>query len=64
MNKKRKHTTLVPSYLRPRNYTLVVGYSKWNGMSRSEVVDLAVKCFFEKVPKEIKEKILNQNVDY
>jgi hypothetical protein len=58
MSKKRKHTTLVPSYLRPKSYALVVGYSELNEMSRSEVMNMAVRCFFDTVPNDIKEKII------
>lgn len=58
MSEKRKHKRVVHSYLKPKNYMLLTGYAEINEMSRSRVVNMAVKCFFDTLPTEIKERVV------
>lgn len=49
----------VQAYPPPKYYRLVEAYSKCNEISKSEVVNKALKEYFDKMPDEDRQRIVN-----
>lgn len=56
--KRRRNNNAIDAYLRPKLYSYTVGYAKLNEMSRSNVINIAVKSFFDSMPDDLKHRIL------
>jgi F0F1-type ATP synthase gamma subunit len=51
----------VQSYPPQKYHRLTVAYAEFNEMRKSEVVIQAIKEFFDKMPKQEQERILNRS---
>lgn len=54
----------VQCYPAPKYFTLVKGYAALNEASRSETASLAIKCFFDQMPAEERERYINAAQNY
>lgn len=50
----------VHSYLSTKYHSLTIGYAERNEMRKSEVVKLAVKEFFDRMPKHEQERLMTK----
>lgn len=52
------HDRKAISYLSPKNNSLLIGYSTCEELSKSEVINTALKAFFQTLSKEQREKYI------
>ncbi len=59
-NKAYSSATLVKSYVKPRYYRLVNGYASLNEVSKSRVVNQALKKFFDEMSEEDRQRMMRE----